>query len=100
MSKLHDRSLTLLEDVTFDKRLERDGLTMCLYASMIELTGGIIVLVERDRRTALSAVFRTFLEAYVEFKNISDDASYLKNCCARHHKNWIKVLRQSEEPSP
>jgi Family of unknown function (DUF5677) len=54
----------------------------------------------RGARQAHWVIGCSFLEAYVEFRNISDDASYLKNCYARHHENWIKVLRQSEEPNP
>jgi hypothetical protein len=49
--------------LTFDKQLERDGLLVGTYASLIELTGGILVLVHYDRYSAVSAVFRAFLEA-------------------------------------
>jgi hypothetical protein len=100
LNKLHDQSLELLRDLTFDKRLEADGYVVCLYASMIELAGGIVVLVEKDRWTALSTVFRTFLEAYVDFRNILADPTYIKNCYARHHEGWIKVLRDDAEPNP
>jgi hypothetical protein len=100
VNKLHDHSLELLRGVTFDKRLEADGYIVCLYASMVELCGGIVTLVERDKRTALSAVFRTFLEAYVDLRNILEDPAYIKNCYALHHKNWIRALRNSEDPNP
>jgi len=53
VNKLHDHSRALLEGVTFAKQFERDGYIVSLYASMIELTGGIIVLVERDRYAAV-----------------------------------------------
>jgi hypothetical protein len=100
VKKLHDHSLELLRNVTFDKRLEADGYVVCLYASMIELGGGIVTLIERDRRTALSAVFRTFLEAYVDFKNVLEDPTYIKNCYARHHADWLRVLKHSRNPNP
>jgi len=60
---LHDESIELLGDLKFDKRLERDGLLVGIYASMIELTGGVLLLVQGNRYGAVSAVFRTFLEA-------------------------------------
>ena len=100
VNKLHDHSLELLRGLTFDKRFEADGLIVCLYASMIELTGGTVVLAGQDRWSALSAVFRTFLEAYVDFRNVLADPTYIKNCYARRHETWIKVLRQGEEPNP
>jgi hypothetical protein len=89
---LHDESIELLGDLKFDKRLERDGLLVGIYASMIELTGGVLLLVQGNRYAAVSAVFRTFLEAYVDFKNLFTDPSYAKNSYAQHHARWIKVL--------
>ncbi len=100
VDKLHDRSMALLEGVTFDKRLEEDGYIVCLYASMIELVGGIVVLVKENRHTSVSPAFRTFLEAYVDFKNMLDDANYLLNCYARHHEGWLKIHKESEKPNP
>ena len=46
-----------LGTLTFDKRFEADGYIVCLYASMIELCGGIIALVQSDRLSALPPVF-------------------------------------------
>jgi hypothetical protein len=45
-------------------------------------------------------VFRTFLEAYVDFKNMMENPAYIRNCYARHHDDWIKVLRNSNDPNP
>jgi Family of unknown function (DUF5677) len=100
LDKLHDRSVALLQEVTFDKQLEEDGYIICLYASMIELAGGIIVLVKENRHTSVSPTFRTFLEAYADFKNILDNANYIKNCYARHHERWLKIHKESEKPNP
>ena len=98
LNKLHDQAVEFLRDVRFDKRPDRDGYAVALYASIIELSGGVIVLVSRDRKTAVSPVFRTLLEAYVDFKNAMQDASYIKHAYAQHGKDWIKVL--SERPNP
>jgi hypothetical protein len=98
LAKVHDQSVDLLEAVKFDKNPYRDGYLLCLYASMVELCGGIVLLIEYDRKTALSPVFRTFLEAYVDFKNTAEDRAYVKFSHARHHKDWIKVLRTKANP--
>lgn len=98
LDKLHDQAIELLRSVHFDKRPHRDGYVVCLYASMIELCGGIVVLISRDRKTSVSPVFRTLLEASVDFKNALQDSTYVKHAYAQHHKDWIKVL--SEQPNP
>jgi hypothetical protein len=100
LDKLHDAALELFRGVKFEKRFEADGYIVCLYASMIELSGGILALVQSDRLSALPPVFRTFLEAYVDLKNIIQYPSYIKNCYARHHENWIKVFKNSRDPNP
>jgi Family of unknown function (DUF5677) len=97
LQKLHNRSIELLHGLVFDKRPKRDGYVVCLYASMIELCGGILVLVERDRKTAVSPVFRTLMEAYVDFSNVLKDPTYVEQSFARHHKDWIKVLSHGEK---
>src|SRR3990170_4904677 len=70
LNSLPDESIEVLRDLKFNKRLERDGLLVGTYASLIELTGGILVLVHYDRYSAISPVFRAFLETYVDFKNL------------------------------
>src|SRR5262245_44857105 len=99
LRKLHDQALAFLRDLRFDKQPHKAGYIVGLYASMIELCGGMIVLVERDLKTSLSPVFRTFLEAYVDCKNAFSDRDYVKQTYARHHRDWIKIL-SSEGPNP
>jgi hypothetical protein len=98
LNKLHDQAIEFLRDVRFDKQPQRDGYVVCLYASMIELAGGIVVLVSRDRKTSVSPVCRTLLEAYVDFKNAIKSSTYIRHAYAQHDKDWIKVL--SERPNP
>ena len=96
LDRLHDESIEMLRDVTFNKGLDKDGLLVGIYATLIELAGGVLVLVYQDRYSALSPVFRALLEAYVDFKNLFDDPNYLKHAYANHHANWSKLLRNKE----
>jgi hypothetical protein len=100
LAKLHEQVIELLRGVHFDKNPHRDGYLICLYASMIELCGGVVILIKNDRKTSLSPVFRTFLEAYVDFKNAAADRSYVNHSHARHHKDWIKVLSPKRPDNP
>jgi hypothetical protein len=97
LGQVHDQSLELLRGVSFDKHPRRDGYLVCLYASMIELAGGIVLLVHNDRKTAMSPVFRTFVEAYVDLKNVAEDRIFVEHSFARHHKDWIKILGANGE---
>lgn len=100
LAKLHEQVIELLRDVNFDKNPHRDGYLVCLYASLIELCGGVVTLIKNDRRTSVSPVFRTFLEAYVDFKNAAADRSYVKHSHARHHRDWIRVLNPKRSDNP
>ncbi len=99
VNKLHDQSLELLRDVKFDKRPEQDGYLVCCYASMIELFGGVLVLIKEGNKTAVSPVFRTLLETYVNFKNVLADTAYVSHAFARHHADWVEVLESHERPN-
>lgn len=98
--KLHDQSLEFLRDVRFEKQPQQDCYIVCIYASMIELCGGILVLVRGNRRISVSPVFRTLLEAYADFKNMLQDPAYVNYCYARHHQDWINILESNQRPNP
>jgi hypothetical protein len=100
LTKLHGRVIELLDGIKFDKNPHRDGYLICLYASMVELCGGVVILIKNDRMKSLSPVFRTFLEAYVDFKNAAADRSYVNHSHARHHKDWINVLNPKRSDNP
>ena len=97
---LHDEALELARHAKFNKSFRADGVVVCLYATLIEHTGSMLALSERRLRTGMSSVFRSFLEAYVDFTNLNHDASYAKHINAKHHKEWVKVLRASKKPNP
>src|ERR1700685_4564933 len=79
---LHDKCIVLSRNLTFDKSFSKDGAVVCLYGSLIELTGGFTALVEKKIKAGTGLIFRSFLEAYVDFVNLNDDSSYIKNCYA------------------
>lgn len=99
LKALHDECVVMLDGLTFDQRPERDGLLVGMYGSLIELTGGFLVLVNFDRYAAISSVSRAFLETYVDFKNLFDDPTYIKHIYANHHAQGSK-LRKSSQDNP
>ena len=96
IKRLHDSSVTLAAKIRFDKRVPKQLYLIGLYISLIELTSCIVTLVDKKRFAGIPALFRSFLEAFVDFKNMSCDESYVNYMQAKYHYEWIKVLNQAK----
>ena len=99
-SRLHDRAVALAPLLKFNKSFDKDGLPVCLYATLIELTGGVVVLVEAERKAAASTVFRSFLEAYVELANYLSDPEYRNFGWATYYDKWLRIFKASVNANP
>jgi Family of unknown function (DUF5677) len=99
LKSIHDRLLDLIPTMKFDKTYQVHFARVALYASLVELTGAMICLIENNGRVALPSTFRTFLEASVELKNLNTDPSYIEHMYASHMKEWLAVLRESKNGS-
>ncbi len=97
---LHDECVSLALRLKFNKILEADGLVVCLYGRLIELTGGMLVLIVAQQKASASIVFRSFLEAYVDLINLTQDCNYHNNLLAAHHQKWVRILNTSNDPNP
>ncbi|HEV2900820.1 MAG TPA: DUF5677 domain-containing protein [Pseudaminobacter sp.] len=93
LKKLHNEAMRLLSQVKFDKRVEQDRLVVSLYMSMMEQAGSIILLVDRLKEAGVSAIFRSMLEAYVDLKNLTNDAGYVDHLNAKYYGEWLKLMR-------
>ncbi len=99
LKRLHDSSVELTKRIRFDKRVPSQLYLIGLYISLIELTSCIVTLVDKRRFAGIPALFRSFLEAFVDFKNMSCDESYVNYMQAKFHYEWIKVLDQAKNNS-
>lgn len=101
IKRLHDASIRHSEHIVFDKKHPRHLHLVGLYGSLIELTGSLITLIEQKHRTGVPPVFRSIIEAYVEFANLHKDAEYGYYMDASYHEQWLKVLREAKKkPNP
>lgn len=96
---LHDEVVESSIQLTFDKNHALHRNLVALYGSLIELTAGIIILIDRKARTGVPSLFRTFLETYVEFRNLVEDPTYGNFMEASDLDQWIRVLKESEKYS-
>jgi hypothetical protein len=101
LGELHDRCLELSKQLRFDKHHKLHFALVSLYGSLIELVGCILILMKNNAKLGVPALFRTFLETYVEFHNLVRDPSYGYYMEASYLKEWLKVLnaaRKAENP--
>ena len=91
---LHDRLFALSQDFFG----ERKRPIVALYSSLIQFTGSMVLLVENPRgHIAVPSVLRSFLEAYVELRNLLNDSDYIDNMSAQFCEQQIKVLKEARE---
>ena len=89
---MHDQCLSLLGGVKFDKHHALHFGLVSLYASLIELVGCILILMNNSGKLGVRPLFRTFLETYVEFHNLAQDPEYGYIIEANDLKEWLRVL--------
>lgn len=93
---LHKECIRLSESVSFHKINSRHLYLVCLYGTLIELVGSLIILLESKRKRGVPVIFRSFLEAYIDLKNLYEKAKYCNNMEASDHEQWIKVLKEAK----
>lgn len=93
---LHKECIRLSEPVSFHKNNSRHLYLVCLYGTLIELAGSLIILIESKRKRGIPVIFRSFLEAYIDLINLYEKAEYSYNMDATYHDEWIKVLKEAK----
>ncbi len=96
LKKLHNACLEGVEKLSFDKKHRRCLHLIGLYGSIIEFTGSLICLIEKKHRTGVPPIFRSLLEASVEFSNLHNDATYGYHMDAIYQEQWLKLLKEAQ----
>jgi len=97
LKELHDKALQYTPSLVFDKKHALHFTLVSLYGSLIELTGCMLTLLENRGKIGIPSIFRTFLETYVEFHNLSRDPKYGYHMEASDLKEWLRVLKAAAE---
>lgn len=66
-----------------------------LYATIIELTHGVVVLTRARSFSSLPSVARSLLEAHVEFQNLAADPDYLKVLDLLDNRQLLTMFKAS-----
>jgi hypothetical protein len=97
--KLHDLLVENLKSVFFHQEHSQQIQLVALYGTMIELTGNMITLIDNKQWTGVPSIFRSFLEAFVEFKNLEEDYRYVYLMEVSYNEQWLKVLLEAKNNS-
>ena len=96
LKRAHDRLQPLSTRLSFDKAHPLHRNLNALYGSIIELTGGIIALVDRRLITGVPVLLRSMLEAYVDLLNLAANPTYGYTLELGHIKEWLKILHEAK----
>lgn len=97
LKAFHDGLLPLAGTLRFNKRDPVDLHRIALYGTLLELTGCMIQLVQHNGRTGVPSLFRAFLEAAVELRNLTRDAGYIDHMNASYLDQWVKILKEAKK---
>ena len=97
LKRLHDELLPRAKRIVFDKRNMVDFHRIALYGSLVEFSGAIIVAILNNARIGVPSLFRSMLEASVEFRNLIRDPSYVEFMNANHSAQWLQVLEEAKD---
>jgi hypothetical protein len=97
LKTFHDRLMQLAGTLRFNKSDLVDLSRVALYGSLLELAGCMIQLIEHNGRTGAPSVFRAFLEAAVELRNLIRNDGYIDHMHASYFDQWVKVLQEARK---
>ena len=97
LKAFHDGLLPLAGNLRFNKYDPVDLHRIALYGTLLELTGCMIKLVQHNGRTGIPSLFRAFLEAVVELRNLTRDPGYIDHMNASYLDQWVKVLKEAKK---
>jgi len=92
---VHEQSIEHSSKLKFNKTHPHHLYVVALYGSLIELCSSLIKSIDSGDTTAVPILFRSFLEAHVDFSNLCRNATYGYRMQASYLKEWISVLREA-----
>jgi Family of unknown function (DUF5677) len=97
LKRLCDVAVAMSTELSFNKESNQDRNLIALYCSIIELSSSVILLIDNRGSSAIPIVFRSLLEAYVDFKNLMKDSSYNQFMQAAYLSEWCKILKEASK---
>ncbi len=95
LKEAHDEFLDYSKELEFDKTHPYHFNLVALYGTLVELAGSITILIDNNSRIGIPSIFRTFVETFVEFRNLSTDPKYGYFMEASHLEQWTRVFKEA-----
>jgi hypothetical protein len=92
-----DDAISYVYHLRFDKHNPWHRNMVALYCSLIEYSDCLVHLVENKKNIGVPIVFRGMLEAFVDFKNLTQNELYFHNMEASYIKEWLKVIEEANQ---
>jgi hypothetical protein len=103
LRELADSCVNDANALKFEKAPRRHVYTASAYGTIVELSLGILALVEKHELTSLSVFLRSFLEANASFRYCANDPNHSKSMYASFMKERLHLahtaVAQRKEPS-
>lgn len=96
----HETAINLLEKVTKVEDESGDEIFVAMMATLIEYANTGLLLASKKTAAGDDSVFRSFLEAFVDLKNLSGDAHYKYVLLFDYHDQWRKLLKSAAGGNP
>ncbi|MEO8009260.1 MAG: DUF5677 domain-containing protein [Betaproteobacteria bacterium] len=100
LKRLHDELLDRVKHIVFDKSNSVDFNRIALYGSLVEFSGAIIVAITNNARIGIPSLFRSMVEASVEFRNLIRDPNYVEFMNANDSYQWLQVFQEAKKGNP
>lgn len=90
-------AITYSKYLKFDKNHPWHQNLITLYCSLVEYSDSLVFLIEAKKNIGVPVIFRSFLEAYVDFKNLSEEKSYGYYMQASYAQQWLAITREASK---
>jgi hypothetical protein len=100
LKQCHDLSLEKAKSFRFDKQYKWHRNLIALHGSLIELSGALIVVADKQAFVGIKPIARTTLETYVEFKNLREKREYGNHLEASYYDQWLKIYNSAKGGNP
>ncbi len=97
LEKAHAQGLDLCQQLPHEIKRPQHLYMIALYLSLIDFSDAILRNCKSRSNISIPVIFRSFLEAYIDFKNLHNDANYLQNIEASDTKEQLRLLKFSRE---
>lgn len=98
LQELLDACIARAQDLRFELAASQQAAAMALLGTVLELAHNLVMLLRQRSNSSAKVILRSLLEAYVDLRNVTRDATYLKHLQAVQLDQDLRAFRESRKP--